>query len=98
MHYATARSHLYCAAAILQLLLDLEASADQACITGLPKPIGYAQMTLLDGESYFVVAPLNHTLSHPVTMPRKHGGILHKLCDRPVPFIINSVKKRKREA
>jgi len=24
-------------------------------------------------------------------MPRAHGGLAHKLCDRPVPSVINSV-------
>jgi len=41
-----------------------------------------------------VVAPLNHTLLRLVTMLRKHGGLLHKLCDRPVPYVINKVRKK----
>jgi hypothetical protein len=46
----------------------------------------------------FVVAPLSHTLLRLVTMLRKHGGLLHKLCDRPVLSDINKGRKEKCEA
>lgn len=36
---------------------------------------------------------MNHTLLRLVTILRKHGSLAHKLCDRPVPSVINSVEK-----
>ena len=44
-----------------------------------------------------MVAPLNHTLWRLVAMLRAHGDVPQKLCDRPVPSVINSVRKRKSE-
>jgi len=47
-----------------------------------------SQNTVLDCEAGSAVAPLNHTLLSLLTMLCTHGK--HNLCDRPVPYVINS--------
>ena len=41
-----------------------------------------------------MVPPLNHTLLSLAAMLRVHGSLTNKLCDRPVLFVINGVRKR----
>ncbi len=46
-------------------------------MTGLPKPLGQAQIALLDGGCQCAAERLNHALLSIVTMLRMHGSLTH---------------------